>query len=260
MNLPDSDADYPDWRVVGACANANMNEKNRRNYYRLLHVQPDAPTEVIKSSYRTLMRTLKQHPDLGGDGWNAALINEAYAVLCDPEARKGYDRERAGRKSSERSTDGTPTTPAGSDRQAPAERCICLFCQTDNSRRDQSADKCCCGCGAPLRLVDITADNSTERATGRIEHPVDMSYQVNSLRPVSIPGQVVDLSPTGLRFLSRQQLFPGRVIKIDTPTLSALARVTRSDTQDTTGVFSTGVRFLTLQLRHPRGTFVSEEA
>ena len=27
-----------------------MNGKNRRNYYRLLHVQPDAPTEVIKSN------------------------------------------------------------------------------------------------------------------------------------------------------------------------------------------------------------------
>jgi DnaJ-class molecular chaperone len=90
-----------------------MNRKNRRNYYRLLHVQSGAPTDVIKSSYRTLMRTLKQHPDLGVDGWNAALINEAYAVLCNAEARKDCDRERA---------------------------------------------------------------------TGRIDHPVDMSYQVDSLR------------------------------------------------------------------------------
>ena len=45
-----------------------MNGKNRRNYYRLLHVQPDAPTEVIKSSYRTLMRTLKRHPALATCG------------------------------------------------------------------------------------------------------------------------------------------------------------------------------------------------
>ena len=41
--------------------------ENRRNYYRILHVQPDAPTEIIKSSYRTLMQKLRMHPDLGGD-------------------------------------------------------------------------------------------------------------------------------------------------------------------------------------------------
>jgi DnaJ-class molecular chaperone len=61
--------------------------KNKRNYYRILHVQPDAPQAIIKSSYRTLMHQLKQHPDLGGEHWNAALINEAYAVISDPGKR-----------------------------------------------------------------------------------------------------------------------------------------------------------------------------
>ena len=71
-----------------------MNRINRRNYYRILHVQPDAPAEVIKSSYRTLMQRLRMHPDLGGDHWNASLINEAYTVLMDPEQRAAYDREQ----------------------------------------------------------------------------------------------------------------------------------------------------------------------
>ena len=57
--------------------------KNRRNYYRVLQVQPDAPAEVIKASYRTLMQKLKHHPDLGGDQWNASIINQAYSVLSD---------------------------------------------------------------------------------------------------------------------------------------------------------------------------------
>ena len=39
--------------------------ENRRNYYRILQVQPDAPVEVIKASYRALMRELRLHPDLG---------------------------------------------------------------------------------------------------------------------------------------------------------------------------------------------------
>jgi predicted transcriptional regulator len=34
--------------------------KNRRNYYRILQVQPDAPVEIIRASYRTMMRELKR--------------------------------------------------------------------------------------------------------------------------------------------------------------------------------------------------------
>ena len=50
---------------------------HRRNHYRVLHVQPDAPLEVIRSSYRTLLGRLRQHPDLGGTHAQAVLINQA---------------------------------------------------------------------------------------------------------------------------------------------------------------------------------------
>lgn len=65
---------------------------NRRNHYRTLYVQVDAPAEVIKSAYRTLMSRLRMHPDLGGDHEQAAWINEAYGVLSDPARRAEYDR------------------------------------------------------------------------------------------------------------------------------------------------------------------------
>jgi hypothetical protein len=39
--------------------------RERRNLYRLLHVQPEAPPEVIKAAWRALMSTLRAHPDLG---------------------------------------------------------------------------------------------------------------------------------------------------------------------------------------------------
>ena len=67
--------------------------KNRRNYYRILHVQPDAPETTIKNNYRTLMQKLKSHPDLGGDDWSASLINVAYATLRHPAKRAEYDRQ-----------------------------------------------------------------------------------------------------------------------------------------------------------------------
>jgi len=66
--------------------------RNRRNYYRILLVQPDAPAEVIEASYKTLMHRLRKHPDLGGDHWNAAVINEAFATLRDPVRRERYDQ------------------------------------------------------------------------------------------------------------------------------------------------------------------------
>lgn len=66
--------------------------QNRRNYYRILYVQPDASTEVIKDSYRTLMQKLRMHPDLGGEDWNASVVNQAYATLRDPTKRKEYDK------------------------------------------------------------------------------------------------------------------------------------------------------------------------
>jgi len=72
--------------------------KNKRNYYRILYVQPDAPTALIRASYQTLMQKLKQHPDLGGRHWNASIINEAYQVLVDVEKRRAYDCVLFGKK------------------------------------------------------------------------------------------------------------------------------------------------------------------
>lgn len=37
------------------------------------------------------MQKLRAHPDLGGDEWNASLINEARDVLLNPERRAAYD-------------------------------------------------------------------------------------------------------------------------------------------------------------------------
>ena len=138
-----------------------MGETNRRNFYRLLHVQQDAPTEVIKASYRTLMLRLKHHPDLGGDGWNAALINEAYAVLSNPELRERYDRERGVLDSQTERTSSDPdrvrpahqppaTQPAKPGRRESADRDVCAFCQTDNGSDHHREHEVCRGCGSPL--------------------------------------------------------------------------------------------------------------
>ncbi len=73
-----------------------------RNYYELLGVERDATEDVIRASYKELVRIF--HPDSnffsdivsdkidGGEADTFKLITEAYKTLTDARKRKEYDR------------------------------------------------------------------------------------------------------------------------------------------------------------------------
>lgn len=58
------------------------------DYYRILHDQPDAPLDVIRSSYRTLMQWMRAHPDPGGDNRQAVARAVAVQPSVDPGDRQ----------------------------------------------------------------------------------------------------------------------------------------------------------------------------
>ena len=67
----------------------------KRDYYEILGVSKDADENIIKKAYRKL--AMQFHPDRnpGREKWaneKFKEINEAYAVLSDPEKRRQYDQ------------------------------------------------------------------------------------------------------------------------------------------------------------------------
>jgi hypothetical protein len=73
-----------------------------KDYYAILQVDPFAEPEAIRAAYRRL--ALEYHPDVN-DAPEATVqmqeVNEAYAVLGDPDAREAYDREQGVRRHEE---------------------------------------------------------------------------------------------------------------------------------------------------------------
>ena len=65
----------------------------QRDYYEVLGVERNASADDLKSAFRSLAR--KFHPDINKEHdaeEKFKEINEAYAVLSDPEKRAAYDR------------------------------------------------------------------------------------------------------------------------------------------------------------------------
>ena len=65
----------------------------KRDYYDVLGISKDASEDQIKQSFRSLAR--KYHPDKNPDDPDAESmfkeIQEAYAILSNPEERRKYD-------------------------------------------------------------------------------------------------------------------------------------------------------------------------
>ena len=68
----------------------------QQDYYEVLEVEPSADAKAVREAYRNL--ALKYHPDRNQDNPQATeqmkRVNEAYAVLSDPQKRSEFDAMR----------------------------------------------------------------------------------------------------------------------------------------------------------------------
>lgn len=225
--------------------------KNRRNYYRILQVQPDAPAEIIRASYRTLMRELKNHPDLGGSTWDAEVLNEAYETLRDPKRRAAYDEELFSRYTKQTSSyTKQPITPV-----------LCPICKRPLSTKARSGELCLT-CRTPLPSdCSPAADRLTPRSIERIKKEQQIFYY--SVWPGNaVKGRMVDFSPKGMRFLCREKLMPQTVLKISSKLFEASGTVTNLSEEiwDGKKCYAVGICFLAVRFEDSRGTFLSTSA
>lgn len=235
---------------------------NRRNYYRILHIQADAPVEIIKASYRTCMQKLRAHPDLGGDNWNAALLNEALAVLSNPETRKQYDRQLSKQQTFKRNVAGAETqTTAKYHPQEPSRaadtQAACSFCGSAVCPDTTE----CLRCQSPLNPpVSDGTKNDGQRSFERMEIQRPVEVCVYWPQDMAYRGYILNLAPGGLMITLQHQLVSDQVIKLSSSLLDAVARVVNCNADRNRKCFVLGIEFITLRINNPKGTFISESA
>ena len=225
--------------------------KNRPNYYRILQVQPDALPEIINASYRTIMRKLKKHPDLGGSTEEAALLNEAYETLSSPRLRTAYDEELF--HQSIQASRSYVKRPLSSE--------ICLFCKSPQLQKP-APDGVCPTCRTPLPSDEPQEPGRAGRRSLERTKISDSVYYYSSWPGEAREGRMIDFSPKGMRFICSELLAIGSILKISSRLFEALGSITNVSEEEAGGQksYSMGVFFLAVRFEESRGTFLSTSA
>ena len=238
--------------------------QNKKTYYQILHVQPDAPLEVIRSSYRTMMQKLKMHPDLGGCHENAAEVNEAYNVLTNPAKRSEYDASllvnantKKPRHTKEKKRAKPNQTTQKFYQNNNAE--ICSFCnQPHYMGINIEPNDICPKCESPLfPATKQTEEICGKRTIQRINKEWPLRFYISWPHTESFSGKTRNVSFNGMQLVTAAQLEINQVIKIDSNELYAVARIVNHQQFDQEWRY--GLEFLTLRFHQAHGTFVSLE-
>ncbi len=224
---------------------------NRRNYYRVLQVQPEAPPEVIKAAYRALM--ILHHPDRGGDHAMAVSLNEAFAVLSDTSRRSEYDGQRAAKSSRKAATVSQAAAPANARPQL-----LCAFCDLGITTVIR-ADSRCTRCKAPLAPTTRPDQNKANERRGMLRvSKSDWALLHTDWRAAAIDVRMRDLSLDGLSVYSGAALPLHRRVRVVGTAFDVVADVVQCRRMG--NVFTLHGRVLTALFSDQPGGFVSTSA
>jgi curved DNA-binding protein CbpA len=222
--------------------------KHSRDYYRLLQVQSDAPFEIIRASYRALMRELKNHPDLGGDHHKAALLNEAFTTLSDAGKRKKYDIELIENDKISPFIEKKPFANIGINSISGFSKKL--------STRDREAGHILIASRNAKKTVlwDNGLSHDCRRSVARIKNTGTIW-----LPEKRIEAKMRDISLNGICFTSDEKFNSQSIIKLESPLLKAVAKVKtfRRILSTQEPIFSVGAQFLTVSFLKEKGLFFS---
>ena len=243
----------------------------RRSLYRVLHVQPEAPAEIIAAAYRCLMHKLRHHPDLGGDHATAVKINEAWSVLGDPERRRAYDQQRRQKRASSGAAGGAAAAaaaaaqaaasaaaaPGASARAAPVPGRECPFC-AHGLPRVIGSDTRCSRCDSPLAPVAVRSagprPGTDLRGAARVRRNQAAMIRVAPGCP-PVPARLHDLSLSGLSLHTDAVLAVGAHVRIVAADADVVAQVVQLHRHERTQLVH--LRLLTARFSGQPGMFVS---
>lgn len=207
------------------------------DFYRQLHVMPDAPIEVIRAAYRALMWT--HHPDNGGEHDLAVRINEAWNVLGDPEQRAAYDAELRARRAM---YEHVPVPPA-----PPVPLTECAFCRAVV----ELGDARCTHCRAPLTRIAVrvirplvTARAKERRRLPRVSRNDWGKLYLTPLAP-GVDVRLRNLSLEGVSFFSGTPVALGQRLRVSGEAFDAVLDVVHCSRQNK--VFVVNGRFVTAE-------------
>ena len=220
------------------------------SYYSILHVQPDAPPEIIEASYHALQKSVREHPDALSI---SRLLEEAFTVLSDQNRREVYDQERTGR---------TGSGSGNGKGASPTYRSYCAFCQSPGMDTTQvNPDQRCPKCDSPLGFAFKANDTlAYQRSMERVQKEGEIAYYMGWPAPGQA-GRIRNLSPNGIRFSGNRAPAEGQVIKVDSPLFRATGRIIYCQVDTDPGfLYAIGMEFITVVFTNVQGTFTSTMA